>query len=94
MDTQPILAAWAASSSDSTKVSKTITGIVVSATSFVVLLAGLSLHIQISAGDVLTFATELGTVGGFVWGLSGFLLKMIHWLAKSKTPSFHLPVDA
>lgn len=84
MNTQPILAAWAASSSDATKVSKTITGIVVSLTSLIILFAGVALHVQVSAGDVLSFAAELGTVGGFIWGVSGFILKVIHFLAKKQ----------
>lgn len=85
MDTSPILAAWAASSSDATVVSKTITGLVVAGTSLIILLVGASLHVQLSANDVLQFATELGTVGGFIWGISGFILKVIHWLAKKPT---------
>lgn len=90
---QPILAAWAASSSDATKVSRTITGAVVGLTSFIVLLTGLYFHVTVSSGDVLSFGTELGTVGGFIWGVSGFVLKVIHAVAK-KSPVTLVPVDA
>lgn len=95
MDTisQPILAAWAASSSDATTVSNTIKGLVVAASSIIILAAGIYFHVQLSANDVLTFGTELGTTVGFIWFLAGLFLKGIHFVAKKKTVQL-VPVDA
>lgn len=81
-NTQPILAAWAASSSDATTVSNTIKGLVVAGSSVIILVAGLYLHISLNSNDVLTFGTELGTTVGFIWFLAGLFLKGIHFIAK------------
>lgn len=83
-NTQPILAAWAASSSDATAVSNTIKGLTVAASSIIILTAGLYFHVQISSDDVLTFGTELGTTAGFIWFLAGLFLKGIHFVAKKR----------
>lgn len=89
--TQPILAAWAASSSDATAVSNTIKGLVVAASSVIILVISLYLHIQVSSTDVLQFGTELGTTVGFIWFVAGLFLKLIHFIAKQKPVSFQVP---
>lgn len=91
METQPILAAWAKSSSDATQISNTIKGLVVAGSSVIILVISLYLHIQVSSTDVLQFGTELGTTTGFIWFVAGLLLKGIHWLAKEKSVSFSVP---
>ncbi len=83
-NTQPILSAWAASSQDATQIANTIKGLVVAASSVIILIAALYLHVQLSANDVLTFGTELGTTIGFIWFLAGLMLKGIHFIAKKK----------
>lgn len=83
-NTQPILAAWAASSADATQVSNTIKGLVTALSSILILAVALTVHIQLNAGDVISYGTELGTVIGFIWGLAGFILKGIHFIAKKK----------
>lgn len=90
---QPILALWAQSSTDATQVSNTIKGLVVAASSIIILAAGLYFHVQLSANDVLSFATELGTTVGFIWFLAGLFLKGIHFIAKKKSVQL-TPVDA
>jgi hypothetical protein len=92
MNEQPIINAWAASSSDATQVSNTIKGLVVAGSSVIILIAGLYLHIQLSSNDVLTFGTELGTTVGFIWFVAGLVLKAVHFVAKKKPVVLATPV--
>lgn len=82
--TQTVLAAWAASSADASKVSNTIKGLATAASGFIVLFVALALHIQLNPTDVLTFIAEASAAIGFIWSIAGFIVKIVHAVAKQQ----------
>lgn len=71
----PELKSWLQSSQDPEKVSNTVKGIILSLSSVIVLVGAQFFHVQLSASDVLTLATQIGTVAGAVVFFYGLLMK-------------------
>lgn len=65
------------SSQDSNEIANKVKGFVLGLSSILILLASLALHIQLSAQDMISLATELGTVAGAIWTIYGFGLNAI-----------------
>lgn len=72
---KPILAGWLASSADPTQVSNTVRGAILALSSIIILIAAQVFHIQLSAGDVISLATEVGALAGSIWFLYGLIFK-------------------
>lgn len=75
------LAGIVASSADPTEISNRVKGLVLGLSSFIILVATQFLHVQLTANDVLSLATELGTIAGAVWAIWGFILATIRFFA-------------
>lgn len=71
----PQLKAWLQSSQDPTQVSNTVKGAVLSASALIILVAAQVFHVQLSANDVISLATEIGALAGFLWFLYGLIFK-------------------
>lgn len=69
------LKSWLASSQDPTQVSNTVKGIVLGASSLIVLIGSQLFHIQLTADNVATLATEVGTLAGVIWFFYGLIFK-------------------
>lgn len=91
-NTQTVLAAWAASSADASKVSNTIKGLATAVSGFIVLFVSLALHIQLNPTDVLTFIAEGSAAIGFIWSIAGFIVKIVHYAATPR-PAVFTPID-
>lgn len=72
---KPILKSWLASSVDPTQVSNTVKGAVLSVSALIVFFGAQFFHLTLTAGDVLSLATELGTLAGVIWFFYGLLFK-------------------
>lgn len=81
---------YMASSVDSTQVSSRVTGAVLAFSSIIILLAGQFFHVQLTATDIISYATELGAVAGAVWTLKGAII----WIMTKfgKKPTVVIPV--
>ena len=86
------LKAWLASSQDPTQVSNTVKGAVLSISALIVFGATQIFHIQLSASDVTTLATELGTLAGVVWFFYGLIFKGVMY-AGTKSSQIN-PIDS
>lgn len=73
--TKPILKSWLQSSADPQTISNTVKGAVLGASAFIIFIAGQLFHVNLSATDVISLATEAGTLAGAMWFLYGLLFK-------------------
>lgn len=71
----PILKSWLQSSADPTTVSNTVRGAILSISAIIIFVAAQLFHVQLSANDVLSLATEVGTLAGVMWFFYGLLMK-------------------
>jgi hypothetical protein len=74
------LSSWLQSSQDPTEVANKVKGAILLCSSLIILLASQFFHIQLSANDVITLGTELGTVAGAVWTIYGVVLHFVTYL--------------
>lgn len=84
------LSSWLQSSQDSTQVANKVKGVILFLSSTIILLVGVFFHIQLSASDILTLASELGAVAGAIWTIYGSILHLVTWwssLPKSNSPA-------
>lgn len=72
---KPVLKGWLQSSADPTQVSNTIRGAILTASAFIIFAAGQFFHITLSADDVISLATEMGTLAGAIWFFYGLITK-------------------
>lgn len=72
---KPVLKGWLASSADPTQVSNTVKGAVLSASALIIFFAAQFLHLTLSADDVISLATEIGTLAGALWFFYGLIFK-------------------
>lgn len=75
------LAGWAASSQSPEEVSNRIKGVVLMFSSVIIFVAAQFFHLQLSATDVVTLATELSAIGGLLWSLYGAGVALVTWFA-------------
>ncbi len=85
MNTQ--LPAWLQSSQDPTVVANKVKGVILLGSSIIIFTAASFFHIQLSATDVVSLATEVGGVAGAVWTIYGAVLNLVTWLGKKNAPS-------
>ncbi len=62
-----------------------VKGIVLAMSSILIFIAGQFFHITVSANDILTLATELGSIAGAVMTLYGAGLWVVSYFAKKPT---------
>lgn len=77
-----ILSTWLQSSQDPTQVANKVKGVILFLSSTIILLVGVFFHIQLSANDILTLATEIGAVAGAIWTIYGSILHLVTWFGK------------
>lgn len=82
METQ--LASWLASSQDPTQVANKVRGVILAASSILIFLGAQFFHVTLTADDIVTLATEIGTIAGAVWAIYGCILNLVTWLGTIK----------
>lgn len=75
------LAGWAASSQDPTVVANKVKGVILALSSIIIFLGAQLLGINLTADDVITLATEIGTIAGLGWAIYGAILHLVSWFA-------------
>lgn len=83
MDTQPLSPVFA-SSQDPSKVSTTVSGVIVSASAIIIAIAAQFFHITLSATDIITLGTDLGYVAGAIVVILGLSHKLIQKFGKAR----------
>ena len=76
MNNTPLLPVFA-SSQDPSQISTTVTGFIIAASSYVILLASIFFHVTLTASDVSGFASDLGYEAGAIAILVGLAHKVI-----------------
>ncbi len=79
---KPTFKGLVASSQDPTEIANTVKGIVLALSSVIVFTVAQFMHITLSATDVMTLATDLGTAAGAVWTVYGLILKLVVFFGK------------
>jgi hypothetical protein len=82
MNTQ--LASWLQSSQDPASVANKVKGVILVFSSLIILGAAHVFNITLSADDVVTLATEVGSVAGAVWAVYGAVLHLVTWFGTVK----------
>lgn len=78
------LKGWLQSSQDPTVIANKVKGLILMGSAFVILLAGQFFHITLTANDMVSLATEIGTIAGAVWAIYGCVLHLVTWLGTVK----------
>jgi hypothetical protein len=74
---QPELNPVIRSSTDYTQVSATVRGAIIAASSVIIFFASQFFGFVLTSNDVITLATEVGTVAGAIYFLYGLLKKVV-----------------
>lgn len=72
---KPVYKGWLASSADPQTISNTVRGAILAASAFIIFAAGQFFHVTLTANDVISLATEIGTLAGAIWFFYGLLMK-------------------
>ncbi len=75
METQ--LRSFLQSSQDPTAIANKVKGAILAFSFLIIFAAGQVLHITLTANDVLTLATELGSLAGAAWTIYGCILHLV-----------------
>lgn len=73
------------SSQNPEEIANTIKGMILAFSSIIILVASQLFHITLSANDVLSLASEAGSVAGAIWLLYGIGLKVLAYFFKQPT---------
>jgi hypothetical protein len=71
----PQLSTWLQSSQDPTQVSTTVKGFILSASAVIVFVGAQLFHVQLSANDITSLATEVGALAGVIVFFYGLIMK-------------------
>jgi hypothetical protein len=82
---------WLSSSQDSTQVANKAKGVILFASSFIIMGAAYLFHITLSASDIVTLATEIGATAGAVWTVYGVVLNIITWVGTVRSGGVPVP---
>ncbi len=77
MDTE--LKGWLQSSQDPSEVANKVKGVILMGSSIVIAIAARLMHVTLSPADMLSFATDMGTIAGAIWAVYGAGLHLITW---------------
>lgn len=80
------LAGWLQSSQDPTEVGNKVKGLILGVSSILILVSAQVFHFQLAANDVVTLATEIGTVAGAVWTIYGAVLHLVTLFGSKQVP--------
>lgn len=72
------------SSTDSEKLANTVKGFILAASSIIILLATRLFGLELTADDISSLATTLGSLAGAVWMAYGLIQKIIVFFAEKK----------
>ena len=78
------LRGWLQSSQDPTAVANKVKGTILAASAVLIFVAAQFFHITLTANDVVSLATEIGTVVGAMWAIYGAILHIVTWLGTKK----------
>lgn len=70
---------WLQSSQDPTAVGNKVKGIILAASAIVIFGAAQLFNITLTADDMVSLATEIGTVAGAMWAIYGAILHLVTW---------------
>lgn len=70
------------SSTNPEELADRVKGIVLASSSIIIFLATQFFHVQLTANDVLSLATEAGAVGGAIWTIYGAIKWVIAYFFK------------
>lgn len=79
-----ILKGWLQSSQDPEQVANKVKGAILAASSIIIFGTAQLFHITLSANDIISLATESGTIAGAVWAIYGAILHLVSWLGSVK----------
>ncbi len=82
METQ--LISFLQSSQDPEQIANKVKGVILAASAVIIFLAAQLFHVSLTANDVISLATELGTVAGAIWTIYGCVLHLVTWLGTVK----------
>lgn len=71
------------SSQNPEQIASTVKGLVLSFSAIIILVAQQFFHINLTATDVASFATEASIAAGAIWTLYGLVLKVLAWKFKT-----------
>lgn len=95
METKPTLPAYMASSVDTSAVSSRVSGAVLASSSIIIFLVAYVFKIQLTANDLISLSTQLGTIAGAIWTVKGFIIwimtKFGKKTAETVTPVVNVP---
>ena len=74
------------SSQDPNEIANKVKGAILALSSIIILVSGNLLNIKLTAGDVISLATEIGAVSGAVWAIYGSILHLIAWFYNREKP--------
>lgn len=69
-----------ASSQDPTEVANKVKGIILAGSSVTIFLAATFFHIALTPDNILSVATDVGTVSGAIWAVYGVYLHVVTWI--------------
>lgn len=72
------------SSQNPEEIANKVKGTVLGLSSLLILIASSFFGLHLTANDMISLATELGTVAGAVWAIYGFVLHAIAWFYQRK----------
>lgn len=73
------------SSQNPEEIANSVKGFILALSSIIILLAGQFFHITLTANDIISLASEAGSVAGAVWLLYGVGLKVLAYFFKQPT---------
>lgn len=80
----PELKTWLQSSQDPTEVANKVKGIILAASSLIILGGTQFFHVQLGANDIITLSTEVGTIAGALWAIYGAILHLVTLVGTKK----------
>lgn len=74
-----------ASSEDPTEISNRVKGVVLALSSVIILVGTQFFHVTLSANDVVSLASSLGTIAGAIWAVWGGILALVRFFGSVKS---------
>ena len=82
---------WLSSSQDASQVANKVKGVILVASSFIIMGAAWVFHITLTASDIVSLATEIGAVAGAVWAIYGAVLNIVTWIGTVRSGGVPVP---
>jgi hypothetical protein len=86
------LQSWLSSSQgDGTTVANKVKGVILVASSFIIMGAAYLFHITLNANDIVSLATNIGAVAGGIWAVYGAVLNLVTWIGTVRSGGVPVP---